>query len=90
MNALRFSVPDLIREPDDYTGAERALAASTVADLANELRKAHGIIGIALNCLEGEARRHFVDDVRAAGLEGEGVTRANERRALLERVGVPA
>lgn len=58
----------------------------TVTDLAEELRKAHGIIGIALNCLEGEARRHFVDDVRAAGLEGEGVTRANERRGLLDRL----
>jgi hypothetical protein len=90
MNALKFNVSDLIRDPDDYTAHERGLAASTVTDLTDELRKAHLIIGLALNCIEGEARRHFIDDVRAAGLEGEGVTRANERRALLERVGVPA
>lgn len=59
---------------------------ATTTELADELRKAHGIIRIALNCLEGKARRNFVDDVRAAGLEGEGVTRANERRTLLELV----
>lgn len=58
---------------------------ATTAELAEELRKAHGIIRIALNCLDGEARRTFMDDVRAAGLEGEGVTRASERRSLLER-----
>ena len=58
---------------------------ATTAELAEELRKAHGIIRIALNCLDGEARRIFMDAVRAAGLEGDGVTRANERRVLLER-----
>jgi hypothetical protein len=68
---------------------ERAAAAIT-AELAAELDKAHRIIGLALNCIEGDARRHFIDDVRAAGLEGEGVTRANERRALLKRVKVQA
>lgn len=75
---------------DPTCGSGGLLDAPTVADLADELRKAHGIVAIALNCLEGEARRHFIDDVRAAGLEGQGVTRANERRALLERVEVLA
>jgi hypothetical protein len=63
---------------------------ASIDELADELRKAHRIIGLALNCIEGDARRHFIEDVRAAGLEGEGVTRANERRALLERVEVQA
>jgi hypothetical protein len=61
-------------------------ARGDVAKLAEELRKAHDIIAIALNCIEGDARRHFIDDVCAAGLEGEGVTRANERLALLAGV----
>ena len=71
---------------DPACGSGGLHMASTVADLADELRKAHGIIAIALNCIEGDTRRTFTDDVRAAGLEGEGVTRANERLAPLERL----
>lgn len=78
---------------DDFIASaaeDERVAAAITAELAAELDKAHRIIAIALNCIEGEARRHFIDDVREAGLYGEGVTRANERLALLERAGVRA
>lgn len=56
--------------------------------LAEELHKAHRIIAIALDALEGELRGRFIEDIRCAGLEGEGVTRANERASLLAQVGI--
>lgn len=56
--------------------------------LADELEKAHGIIRIMLNCLAGDAKRDMVYRIIAAGLDGEGVTRANEREQLLAQVAI--
>ena len=33
MSALKFDVLDMIREPDNYTSAERAKAAEAIAEL---------------------------------------------------------
>lgn len=59
----------------------------TVVELTAELKKAHRIIGIALNTLPPGAKDEFFARVVAAGLDGEGITRANEREALLARWG---
>ncbi len=62
-------------------------ACDTVAELVAELGKAHRIIRIALNTLPPDAKRDFFAQVVEAGLDGEGITRANEREALLARCG---
>lgn len=54
-----------------------------VAALVDELTKANAIIAIALNALTGADRSLFFASVMDAGLGGDGVTRANERAALL-------
>lgn len=61
-------------------------AAESTAQLIEELQSAHLIIRCALNHLEGDARQRFIQQVQAARLDGEGVTRANERERLLARV----
>lgn len=88
-DSICFLLSDLIGEYRLFLRrAEHEAARKSPAHaVAEELHKAHRIIAIALNALEGDARRHFIDDVRSAGLEGEGVTRANERSALLARMG---
>lgn len=58
-----------------------------VAELIAELSAAHRIIRIALNTLPPAAKREFLAQVVEAGLDGEGITRANEREALLARCG---
>jgi hypothetical protein len=65
------------------------LAREAAAGLIAELAKAHAIIRVALNAIPaGEAKTAFCRDVQAAGLDGDGITRANERELLLARVGV--
>ena len=63
------------------------VARATVATAVAELEKAHRIIRIALNTLPPDAKRDFFAQVVEAGLDGEGITRANEREALLARCG---
>lgn len=58
-----------------------------VDELIDELTKAHQIIRIALNCLSSEGKRKFILRVCESGLDGEGISRANERAQLLARVG---
>jgi hypothetical protein len=84
-----FLLSDLIGEYRLFLrrAEHEASRKPTAHTVAKELHKAHRIIAIALNALDGDARRHFIDDVRSAGLEGEGVTRANERSALLAQMG---
>ena len=36
MSALKFDVPDLIHEPDNYTSAERVQAAEAIAELLKQ------------------------------------------------------
>lgn len=85
-----FLLSDLIGECRLFRHKAKQEAASqpTAHEMAQELHKAHRIIAIALNALEGDARQHFIGDVCSAGLEGEGVTRANERAELLAKMGI--
>jgi len=61
---------------------------SEVFEALGELCMAHLLLQLALNHLQGDARRQFIEDACALGLDGEGVTRANEREAALARCGV--
>lgn len=55
-------------------------------DLVGELTKAHEIIRIALLCMHNHSRVHFIERVTAAGVAGKhGITRTNERSAVLRR-----
>ncbi len=73
---------------EQCAGAVRLRGArATVVELIDELAKADAIIAIALNALTGADRNVFIVGVTDAGLGGDGVTRANERAALLGRVG---
>ena len=76
-------------EPEHAAQLEReSLAAiAAVRELIAELSAAHRIIRIALNTLPPAAKREFLAQVVEAGLDGEGITRANEREALLARCG---
>lgn len=57
--------------------------ANLTQHLAAELQAAHGIINLALNILTGDQKQAWLDAVCQAGLDGEGITRANERKALI-------
>lgn len=57
--------------------------ANLTQQLAAELQAAHGIIKLALNIVSGQQRQGWLDAVCQAGLDGEGITRANERLALI-------
>lgn len=61
-------------------------AVESTTNLIHELQLAHLIIRCALNILEGATRQQFIQQVQAAYLDGEGITRANERERLLARV----
>lgn len=63
------------------------VARATLAAAVAELEKAHRIIRIALNTLPPGAKDDFFAQVVSAGLAGQGITRANEREALLNRCG---
>lgn len=67
-------------------GIRLAAEMALVDTCAEELEKAHAIISIMLNCLSGDAKQEMSVRVTAAGLDGEGVTRARERDQLLARV----
>ncbi|MCD7096959.1 hypothetical protein [Stenotrophomonas sp. MMGLT7] len=51
-----------------------------------ELEKAHRIIRLALNAMDDATKARWFDGITAAGLEGEGRTRANERERLLAQL----
>lgn len=65
----------------------RPIENTVVGELVDELTKAHLIIRIALNTLKGVDKQKFLNAVCDAELDGEGITRANEREALLARIG---
>jgi len=92
---LRAAVGDAVMaraarfKPEHAIKLEREgfAAVEAVAELIAELSAAHRIIRIALNTLPPAAKREFLAQVVEAGLDGEGITRANEREALLARCG---
>lgn len=53
--------------------------------LRDELRAAHLIIRHALNLMTPEQKQQWADMNDAAGVSGEGITRANEREAVLSQ-----
>lgn len=54
-------------------------------DLLAELEKAHLIIRLALNIMTAEQKEQFGGWTEANGVGGEGVTRANEREAVIAK-----
>lgn len=53
--------------------------------LRQELQAAHLIIRHALNLMTPEQKQQWADMNDAAGVSGEGITRANEREAVLSK-----
>lgn len=51
--------------------------------LRDELQAAHQIIRHALNLMTPEQKQQWGDKNEAAGVAGEGITRANERESVL-------
>lgn len=56
-------------------------------ELCNELNRAHIIIRNALALMTSEQKVKWGDLNSRCGVDGEGITRANERDALLARAG---
>lgn len=71
----------------DQAAVRQAIAANTQAELVRELRAAHVIIRNMLGLLS--VNQTFVLAERNArdGVDGEGITRANEREAVIRRAG---
>lgn len=61
----------------------RLIAAAP--DLLDELEKAHRIIRNALAVMNAEQKLQWGELNEAAGVAGEGVTRANEREAVINK-----
>jgi len=53
--------------------------------LRQELQAAHLIIRHALNIMTREQKKQWAEMNDAAGVSGEGITRANEREAVLSK-----
>ncbi|MCX9155878.1 hypothetical protein OPU71_07015 [Niveibacterium sp. 24ML] len=71
------------------TGREPQVAAasqSAAPDLLSELQKAHLIIRNALQLMTPEQKSEWGKCNEADGVSGDGITRANERLAVIERV----
>ncbi|EYS89544.1 hypothetical protein CF68_33230 [Cupriavidus sp. SK-4] len=71
----------------DQAAIRQATAANVQAELVRELQAAHQIIRNMLGLLSVSqkavlAQRNALDDV-----DGEGITRANERAAVIKRAG---
>lgn len=58
---------------------------TTTETLRQELQAAHLIIRHALNLITPEQKQQWADMNDAAGVSGEGITRANEREAVLSK-----
>lgn len=58
-----------------------------IRNLVNELGKAELIIHAMLNAMTFEQKMVVTSQLKAAGIIEDGMTRANERRALLEKYG---
>jgi len=58
---------------------------NTTHTLRQELQAAHLIIRNALNLMTPEQKLKWGDMNAAAGVSGEGITRANERDAVLSQ-----
>jgi len=82
--ARPLSVP-LVAAVYGRAGEQDANAALIAAapELRDELRAAHVIIRNALNCMTTEQQMRWADMNTRDGVSGEGVTRANEREAVL-------
>lgn len=57
---------------------------NTIASLLSELQRADTIIKVMLNALTAEQKAKVHAQLDAAGVSGEGMVRANERRAVIE------
>ena len=74
--------------PGTTTSSATAHAATPISALLTELRHADHIIKVMLNAmtLQQKERAHLQLD--AVGVSGEGMTRANERRAVIKAASV--
>lgn len=71
----------------DSQARENARVASCALDLLGELRAAHLIIRNALNLMTTDQKLDWGLLNARDGVEGEGITRANERAAVIARAG---
>lgn len=55
-------------------------------EVLEELQKAHVIINIALNAMPDDVQAAFCKAVMSAGVDGEGITRAQERGEVIARL----
>ena len=71
MDALKFDVLDMIREPDNYTSAERAQAAEVIAELIEADRELQFIRnnGCSAGAYDDAIRRHNTVLARFGGAE---------------------
>ena len=72
------------RAQEGSAEADAGLIASA-PDLLDELEKAHRIIRNALNIMTTDQKLLWADWNEHAGVAGDGVTRANEREAVINR-----
>jgi hypothetical protein len=63
------------------------MSAPTYAELLAELASAHAIIANALKVTTTSQKLRWGVLNERDGVDGEGITRANERLALIERAG---
>ena len=58
------------------------IVGEALLESVRELEKAHRIILLALNAMDAVTKARWFEQITTAGLEGEGLTRANEREML--------
>lgn len=63
------------------------MAAPDIKLLVNELGKADIIINAMLNAMTLKQKMKVAAQLQASGVSPDGMTRANERRAVLEKFG---
>lgn len=67
-----------------------AIHAGAAPALLAELKQAHGIIGAMLNAMTMQQKAKVHEQLDRAGVAGEGMTRANERLAVIVAAEVQA
>ena len=86
----RFKIANVLHpgstHPDDdsQTRANARLIAAS-PELLQELEKAHRIISNALNLMTSEQKRNWANANARDGVDGEGITRATEREAVIAK-----
>lgn len=78
MDAMKFDVLDMIREPDNYTSAERAQAAEAIAELLEAMSKLTSFVvtEVVESCNGNKCRESW-----CAGCFGEDVAEQAVREA---------